>query len=252
MNPIGIRTLLAGLRSLALVVAMSIAGTAAAQQASDPAATVRNAVDGWLKGRYKVEEVRKTPVAGIWEVRIGNELIYVDDKGQHAFVEGNLVELRSNRNLTRERVDELLTIDFKDLPLDLAIKQVHGNGSRVFAVFEDANCGYCKRMRQDLANMKDVTIYTFVVAFLSPDSETKAKKALCASDKARAWNDMMISGKVPGNSGTCETPLAKIRDLAQKLGVNATPTTFFSTGRRLQGYVPPAQFEKMLETNSKS
>lgn len=252
MNPIGIRALLAGLRSLALVAAMSIAGAAAAQQASDPAATVRSAVDGWLKGRYKVEEVRKTPVAGIWEVRIGNDLIYVDEKGQHAFVEGNLVELRSNRNLTRERVDELLTIDFKDLPLDLAIKQVHGNGSRVIAIFEDANCGYCKRMRQDLANLKDVTIYTFVVAFLSPDSETKAKKALCASDKARAWNDMMISGKVPGNAGTCDTPLAKIRDLAQKLGVNATPTTFFSSGRRLQGYVPAAQFEKLLDSQGKS
>jgi len=252
MKSNGIRALFAGLRSVALVVAMSVAGVAAAQQSADPAATVRAAVEGWLKGRYKVEEVRKTPVAGIWEVRIGNDLIYVDEKAQHAFVEGNLVELRSNRNLTRERVDELLTIDFKDLPLDLAIKQVHGNGSRVIAIFEDANCGYCKRMRQDLANLKDVTIYTFVVAFLSPDSETKAKKALCASDKARAWNDMMISGKVPGNSGTCETPLAKVRDLAQKLGVNATPTTFFSNGRRLQGYVPPAQFEKMLDSHSKS
>jgi thiol:disulfide interchange protein DsbC len=107
-------------------------------------------------------------------------------------------------------------------------------------------------MRKDLVNLKDVTIYTFVIAILSPDSEVKAKKALCADDKARAWNDMMLGGKVPGNNGTCDTQLAKIRELAEKLGVSATPTAFFSNGRRLQGYVPPAQFEKMLEDNSKS
>jgi thiol:disulfide interchange protein DsbC len=228
------------------------AATLAVAQAADPAATVRGAVDAWLKGRYKVDEVRKTPVAGIWEVRIGSDLLYVDEKGQHAFIQGNLVDLKSNRNLTRERTDELLTIDFKELPLNLAFKQVVGNGKRVIAIFEDPNCGYCKRMRQDLVNLKDVTIYTYVIAILSPDSEVKAKKALCAEDKARAWNDMMLGGKVPGNNGTCDTQLAKIRELAEKLGVSATPTAFFSNGKRLQGYVPPAQFEKMLEDNSKS
>jgi thiol:disulfide interchange protein DsbC len=240
-----------GLRTAMAALALS-AATLAVAQATDPAATVRGAVDAWLKGRYKVDEVRKTPVAGIWEVRIGSDLLYVDEKGQHAFVQGNLVDLKSNRNLTRERTDELLTIDFKELPLNLAFKQVVGNGKRVIAIFEDPNCGYCKRMRKDLVSVKDVTIYTFVIAILSPDSEVKAKKALCADDKARAWNDMMLGGKVPGNNGTCDTQLAKIRELAEKLGVSATPTAFFSNGRRLQGYVPPAQFEKMLEDNSKS
>ena len=221
-------------------------------QVADPAANVRSAVDAWLKGRYKVDDVRRTPIANIWEVRLGTDVIYVDEKGQFGFIEGNLVDLRSNRNLTRERVDELLTIDFKALPLDLAIKAVHGNGKRVFAVFEDPNCGYCKRMRKDLVGLSDITIYTFVIPILSPDSEVKAKKALCADDKARAWSDMMLTGKVPNNPGTCDTPLAKTRELAQKLGISATPTTFFSNGRRLQGYVPRAQFEKMLDDNSKS
>jgi thiol:disulfide interchange protein DsbC len=240
-----------GLRTAMAALALS-AATLAVAQATDPAATVRGAVDAWLKGRYKVDEVRKTPVAGIWEVRIGHDLIYVDDKGRHAFVEGNLVDLKTNRNLTRERTDELLTIDFKELPLELAIKQVAGSGKRVVAIFEDPNCVYCKRMRKDLVDVKDVTIYTFVIPILSPDSEVKAKKALCAEDKSRAWNDMMLGGKVPGNNGTCDTPLAKLRELAQKLGVSATPTAFFSNGKRLQGYVPPAQFEKMLEENSRS
>lgn len=232
-------------------VALGASGGAFAQP-TDPAAGVRASVDAWLKGRYKVEEVRKSPVPGIFEVRIGNDLMYVDEKGQHAFVEGNLIDIRSNRNLTRERVDELLTINFKDLPLNIAIKQVIGTGKRTIAVFEDPNCGYCKQMRRDLVNLKDVTIYTFIVPILAADSEVKAKKALCADDKVRAWNDMMVTGKVPGNAGTCDTPLAKYKEVAQKLGISATPTSFFPNGRRLQGYVPAGQLDKMLDENSKS
>ena len=238
---------------LFLAAASPVAAQSAARTADAPgAAPVRTGVEAWLKGRYKVDEIRRTPVPGIWEVRIGNDLIYVDDKGQHAFVEGNLVDMRSNRNLTRERTEELLAIDFDTLPLGIAMKQVVGNGKRVMAVFEDPNCGYCRKMRQDMVNLKDVTIYTFVIPILSADSEVKAKKALCADDKVRAWNDLMLQGKVPGNAGTCETPLARLKELAQKLGVSATPTTFFQNGRRLQGYVPAAQLERMLDENSKS
>src|SRR5690606_10830442 len=188
--------------------------------ATDPAAArVKAAMEGFVKGRYKVEDVRKTPVAGIYEVRIGNDLLYVDEQGRYMFYEGDLIEMKSQRNLTRERVEELMTIDFRTLPLELAIKQVAGNGKRVMAVFEDPNCGYCKRLRADLLKLDDVTIYTFPMAFLAADSETKARKALCAADKARAWNDLLLNNNVPGNAGTCDTPLAQVRELAQKLGI---------------------------------
>ena len=143
------------------------------------------------------------------------------------------------------------TIDFRELPLNIAMKQVIGNGKRTMAVFEDPNCGYCRQMRKDLAKVRDVTIYTFVIPILSADSEVKAKKALCAGDKVRAWTDLMVSGKVPDNAGSCETPLAQMRELAQKLGITATPTVFFQNGKRLQGYVPADQLERMLDENAK-
>lgn len=220
--------------------------------AADPAiARVKAAMEGFVKGRYKVEDVRKTPLPGIYEVRIGNDLLYVDERGQYLFYEGDLIEMKTQRNLTRERVEELLAIDFRTLPLDLAIKQVSGNGKRVVAVFEDPNCGYCKRLRADLVKLDDVTIYTFPMAFLAADSESKARKALCAADKARAWNDLLLNNHVPGNAGTCDTPLAQVRELAQKLGITGTPVLFFSNGKRLTGYAPPERFNRMLAENSK-
>ncbi len=223
----------------------------AAAQANDPTASIKTAVESWLEGRYKVEEIRKTPIAGMYEVRIGTDFIYVDEKAQFGFVEGNLVDLKANRNLTRERTDEVLTINFKDLPLNLAMKSVTGNGKRVVAVFEDPNCGYCKTMRRDLIKLENATVYTFVLPILAADSETKAKKVLCSSDKMKSWNELMLSGKVPENTGACDTVISKTKEVSQKLGVSATPTVFFANGKRLRGYAPPPEFEKLLEANSK-
>lgn len=216
----------------------------------DPAVAIRASVERWLQGRYKVDEVAKTPLNGMYEVRLGSDLIYVDARGEYAFVEGQLVSLKDNKNLTQARIDELLRIDFrKDLPLDLAIKQVNGNGKRVLAVFEDPNCTYCKKFRRELVNVKDLTIYTFALPILAPDSETKSRQALCAKDQVAAWNDLMISGKIPANDGKCDVPIAKIQELGRKLRITGTPTMFFANGKRIPGGISAQQLEQLLNEN---
>ena len=238
--------------ALAFWAAAPSAQTQGATVADPGAARVKAAVEGFFKGRYSVDEVRKTPMRGIYEVRVRNDvLMYADETGQYVFLDGSLIDLKAERNLTQERMEELLAIDFGTLPLELAIKQVAGNGKRVVAVFEDPNCGYCKRLRADLVKLDDITIYTFPMAFLAADSETKARKALCAGDKARAWNDLLLNNRIPGNTGTCETPLAKVAELARKLGITGTPVVFFANGKRLQGYAPPDRFNRMLADYSK-
>jgi thiol:disulfide interchange protein DsbC len=240
---------------LALLAALAAPGLAVAQApaaAPEPvAAKIRAAVAEWTGGRYKADSVRATPVAGLYEVRIFNDLFYVDEAARHILVEGDLIDMRSSRNLTRERLDEILAISFDALPLDLALKQVRGDGSRRIALFEDPNCGYCKKLRADLAKVDNVTIYTFAYPILAADSESKSRKALCAPDRVKAWTDMMMTGKVPSNDGSCETPIARIRDLGAELGITATPTLFFADGRRLQGYAPPEAFAKLLADHSK-
>lgn len=220
---------------------------------ADPAeARIRAAMEGITHGRTKIEEVRPTPIQGLYEVRVGTRLLYVDGQGRYMFLDGDLIDLQSQRNLTQERIEELETIDFGALPLDLAVRQVNGGGRRVLAVFEDPNCGYCKRLRADLVKLDDLTIYTFPLAILAADSETKARKALCAADPARAWNELLLDNRVPGNAGTCETSLERVRELARKLGVTGTPVVFFANGRRLTGYAPPEHFGKLLDAHSGS
>jgi thiol:disulfide interchange protein DsbC len=224
---------------------------AAAPISAEAAAQVRSAVENWLQGRYKVDGIRRTPVAGIWEVQIGTDLIYVDEKAQHGFIEGQLIDLKGNRNLTQERIDELTAVKFKDLPLQMAIRQVNGKGTRQLAVFEDPNCGHCRTLRRVLMTVPDVTIYTFPLPILAADSAQKAKQAWCASDRVKAWNDLMLNGKVPDNAGTCDTPIERFSELGRKLKITGTPTIFFANGKRLPGGVPAERLLKLLEENSK-
>jgi thiol:disulfide interchange protein DsbC len=243
--------LLAGLIGSSAVWGPTLASTETAVQAGVETA-IRAAVEGWLKGKYKVDAVARTPIAGLYEVRLGTDLIYVDEKASYALIEGQMIDLKTSRNLTRERTEEFSSINFKDLPLQLAFRQVQGNGRRVMAIFEDPNCGYCRKMRSELVSVKDVTIHTFALPILSPDSEVKSRNALCASDRAKAWNDLMVAGKAPPTaSPSCDAPIARLKELGRTLGVSGTPTVFFPNGKRLTGYAPVAHFEKLLDENNR-
>jgi thiol:disulfide interchange protein DsbC len=90
--------------------------------------------------KFKVESVIKTPYAGLYEVFMGGQIIYTDEKLTFLIAEGRLVDPKTKRDVTGERMDELTKIDFNSLPLDQAIKVVKGNGSRKLVVFSDVDC----------------------------------------------------------------------------------------------------------------
>jgi len=253
--------------SVVLTVTLAVAaffageGTAWAQTGTAVAAPKSQAVDGptadrvrqaiskWTNGRYKVQDVRSTPIPGLLEIRIGNDLLFVDESARYLVIEGEMFDIAGNRNLTRERMEEVMAIRFDDLPVDKAVKQVNGKGERVIALFEDPNCGYCKRLRADLMTIDNLTIYTFAYPILAADSDAKSRRALCADDPSAAWNALMLQGVVPDNDGTCANDLDQFKALGERYGIQATPTIFFPSGVRMQGYAPPTRFVEMLDKN---
>jgi thiol:disulfide interchange protein DsbC len=194
--------------------------------------------------RAKVDEVRKSGVLGLYEVRIGHDVLYTDEKGSYVIL-GDIFDAKARRNLTEERKLKLAQIKFSDLPLDQAVKTVRGNGTRVFATFEDPNCGYCKKLAKEMAGLTDITMYTFLYPILAPDSTDKAKAIWCAPDRAKAWNEWMVAGTVP-KAASCDHPIDKNVALGQKLGVSGTPTIFFADGNRIPSYIPAAKLEEVL------
>jgi len=196
-------------------------------------------------GKVRPDTVTKTPVAGVFEVRAGLDIFYVDGSGRYAFVEGHLLDLKATRDLTRERLDAASRIDFDSLPFELALKTVRGNGKRRIAVFEDPSCPYCRALRTLLGQLVDVTIYTFPFPVLSAESDAKARAALCAPNPDKAWLELMLTGEAPP-AKPCQSTVDKLIELGNRLSIRGTPTVFFADGRRSQGAVPPDQFMSLF------
>lgn len=211
-------------------------------------ATIKKALEPRLGGA-KIESVRETPYGGLYEVRVAGDILYTDKKGEYLFI-GHVYDTKTSTNLTRARVDEINKIKFSDLPFEMALKQVKGNGKRVIAVFEDPNCGYCKRLRQTtLKEIDNVTIYTFMYNILSEDSFVKSKNIWCAPDRVKAWDDWMLNGKLPPAApAACETPNDQIVALGQKLKIQGTPAIFFTDGSRIPGAIDLKGLEAKLQS----
>ena len=228
--------------SLAITSLMSLsAGAASAQEA-----VIRKNLADRLPAFSKIDEVSKTPMNGLYEVRVNeNDIFYTDSDGNF-LLQGNLIDTKAKRNLTEERVDKLSAIDFGALPVKDAFVVVRGNGKRKMAVFEDPNCGYCKRFERDLQKVSDVTIYMFLYPILSADSTDKAKSIWCAKDKGKTWQDLMVRDQ-PVPKASCDTTaLERNIDFGKKHKITGTPTVFFADGSRVPGAISAQQVEKYL------
>lgn len=223
---------------------LSFAGTSMAVAGE---AEIRKSLES-MYPNVKVSSIRATDAKGIFEVVAGQEVVYADESGRYLFF-GPMVDAERKVNLTEITKDKVSAVNFKDLPLELAVKSVKGDGSRVFVAFEDPNCGYCKKLHENLKSIDNYTMYTFLTPILSQDSKDKSRRIWCSVDKSKALSDWMTMGVVPAG-GNCETPNEKVMALAQRLGVKGTPTMFYQNGKREPGFIAAGQLEQALQRNS--
>jgi len=200
-----------------------------------------------LGSNAKIRSVSPAPVSGLYEVLVGNDVFYTDSSGKY-LIQGEIIELSTGKNITEQRQTDLNRIKWADLNTANAFKTVHGNGSRQIAVFADPNCGYCKRLEKSLLQLDNVTIYTYLIPILSPDSSLKAKQIWCSSDASKTYIDWMVNGAPLSGKTDCNTPLDKNLNVAKNYGITGTPTIFFTDGSRFPGAVQIADIEKKLNS----
>ena len=191
----------------------------------------------------QINQVIKSPVAGLYEVITQDHLFYTDDKAQF-LLDGAIYDLKSMNNITAERSRKLFAIDFNKLPLHQAVKQVKGNGERKLAIFTDPNCGFCKRLEKELVNVDNITIYQFLYPIF-PGSDEKVRNVWCSNDRSKAWDNLMLNDVTPP-AANCETPTEQVLALGKKLKINGTPGLIFADGTSNPGYMPAAELEKAL------
>jgi thiol:disulfide interchange protein DsbC len=243
-----------GAIAVALAAAALAAGTLHVQAqtptkaaAAAQESALRKNLEQRLPSIGKIDEVRAAPIAGLFEVRVGTELFYSDAEGNY-LVNGQIIDTRSKKNLTEERQDKLMAVDFDALPVKDAFTIVRGNGKRKLAVFEDPNCGYCKRFEADLQKIDNVTVYMYLYPILGPDSVEKSKAHWCAKDKGKAWQDWMVRNTLPAKAdASCDvTALTRNRELGARHKITGTPTLIFTDGTRVPGAIGAADLEKLL------
>ena len=230
-------------RSTLLAVSIALVGFAATAQE----AVIRKNLSERLPEFKKIDEVTKTDMPGIYEVRVDSSLFYTDEKGTY-LLQGELMDVNQRRNITQERMDKINAVAFDSLPLKDAFTVVRGNGKRKVAVFEDPNCGYCKRFEKDLQNVDNVTVHMFLYPILGADSAEKTRALWCAKDRAAAWQDWMVRDKPAAKaSDKCNVDaIARNVEFGKKHRITGTPTLIFADGSRVPGAINAQQIEQRL------
>jgi thiol:disulfide interchange protein DsbC len=217
------------------------------QLVGEDAAAVKAGIESKFPGA-EVIYVGKSPYFGLYEAVAGDMTVYTDAKVSYLIV-GTVIDPVTRQNLSEKRLSKLRAIDWNELPLDLAIKTVKGTGARKMAVFADADCPFCKRLENEMKNIDNVTVYTFLfpIDSLHPDSDRKSKLIWCAPDREKAWKEWILEGKLPKNDANCDTPIEKLAVLGSRYNVKATPTLVYADGHVVPGALPAARIEKEFE-----
>jgi thiol:disulfide interchange protein DsbC len=234
-----------------IVAAALLAGAAAGALADE--AGVRRLVESKLRYGAAVQEVRKLPSVDLYEVVVRSPkgpLIYYVDGAATVVIAGNVIDGKTGRDLTEERLRQLTAIEWGSLPFASAITTVRGNGRRKIAVFSDPNCPYCKRFEATLAKLDDITVYVFLFPVISAESVPLARSVWCSEDRARAWNELMLRGVAPSAAPDCDTPVEKLVALGHRLGASSTPTWFLENGQRYDGAMSLEDVRELLDQAS--
>jgi thiol:disulfide interchange protein DsbC len=226
---------------LSLIVSVWVSGVSADE------ATIRKNLTTRLPSLAPIDEISKTPLANLWEVRMGSEIIYTDDQGLFV-VEGQIVDLQKQINITQSRIAALTAFDFSALPLTDAVVWKQGTGERKIVIFADPNCGYCKNFERELSSVKNITVYTFLIPILGGDSPEKTTAIWCAKGRDLVWRNWMLNGVAPMPAEkNCDTSaLERNVALALKHAVSGTPTVVFADNKRVPGIMTAAQVEQKL------
>jgi thiol:disulfide interchange protein DsbC len=200
-----------------------------------------------------IESVTKTPYLGLYEMLVDGEVLYTDPDFSYMIV-GSIIDTKTRINLTDARQREIedkklksLAFPFDQLPFDLAIKKVKGDGSRKVAVFSDPDCPFCRKLEKEIEKVNNVTIYVFLypIEQLHPKAPEVSRAIWCAPDRLKAWDEYMLKGLAP-KSAKCDNPVDKIVTYGQSKKINGTPTIFFADGKRVPGAIPVERFEELL------
>jgi thiol:disulfide interchange protein DsbC len=249
------------LRFSLVLAAACFAGAASAQNGASPAALstapagkpadARAVIAKKLDG-IKVEDVRISPVNGVYEVTRGSDVSYVSGDGRYAIV-GDMIDLDSDANLSENRRRGIRLRMLETVPESEMLVFSPKDPKYTITVFTDIDCGYCRKLHSQIAEYNRLGIRVRYLFFprTGPDTESwhKAEAVWCSANRNEALTRAKKGEAIPEKSCGANNIVARDYELGHKLAVDGTPAIFLSTGEMLPGYAPPGQLVKYLKTS---
>lgn len=192
-----------------------------------------------------ISGIRESRIEGMYEVMLGAEVIYVSEDGELLF-QGNLLDIKSHRNLTEERRATARVDLLQSVPTSEMIEFAPEDPKHSVYVFTDITCGFCQRLHKDIPELNKMGIAVRYLAFprqgLGSPNSKDMESVWCAKDP----NNAITNAKSGGNIKlvNCDNPVARHYNLGQDIGVRGTPAIFSESGEQIGGYLPP---DEMIE-----
>lgn len=229
-----------------LPVALLVASAFTSAQAQTPdSVTVGKKIEDTFG--VKVKSIKFAPALDMHQLLLDNgEIAYVTKDAKH-LVAGQVIEIDTKVNLTKNALDELTKFNPKEIPNAYTFTRA-GKGAKPqeIWVFTDPKCPYCKRFEAELDKMEDVKVTYIPLAFQNSDKEVAT--VLCSKDKNAGWRKAIdgVSEPLASFTKSCMETVDKIRQFAQSKGVTGTPTILRADGSRVPGYITADEVRKFL------
>ncbi len=225
--------------ALALAVASTVASTVVLADAAGEQ-KVRDAIKSMVP-TASIDSIADSTLPGFYEVVMGGNVFYVSADGKF-LLQGRVYEVSSKRDLTEAKEAVLRHSKIGEMGADKRIVFAAKNPKHTVTVFTDIDCGYCRKLHQEMAQYNDLGISVeylfFPRAGIGSASFDHAVSVWCSEDRNKAMTDAKSGVKV--ESKTCDNPITEAYQLGQKVGVTGTPAVIAEDGSMIGGYVPPA------------
>jgi thiol:disulfide interchange protein DsbC len=258
------RILLLGVLSATVPFALSAAdkpaAPAAAAAAKEPAAKAPASKESAAKDPRveiaakipgaKPEELRMSPIPGVYELARGTDIAYVSNDGKYALV-GDLYDMDSNVNLTEKtRRNERVKL-MSSVPDSQTVVFSPKDPKYTISVFTDVDCGYCRKLHSQIADYNKLGIKVRYLLYprSGPDTESwvKAEQVVCSKNPADSLTRAKRDEALTAPKHCPSSHVAEQYELGQEVGISGTPAIVLANGELLPGYLPPQSLAKHLQ-----
>ena len=208
---------------------------------------VRERISSLVTGEREIA-IADSPLPGVLQVRLGGDIVYMSEDGRY-LMQGRLLDLETRQDLTDQAMGEIRRELMGKLSEDELISFGPADADYEITVFTDVDCGYCRRLHEQIEAYNDSGIRVQYAAFprAGNGSQTfdKMVSVWCAEDQQEAM-DLAKAGGTP-EPRECDAPVAAQYELGQAMGVTGTPALLTPEGQLIPGYVPPEDLRSRLE-----